>query len=147
MLSSSYLLPLLLLRSFILAPHHTQCGVSTPQPNQQLAAADAAVHGWPLTTLQPLLHSLASSYSQQLMSLLSRPLVVALQQQRQQVASAMLDVLAEEAEWEQADLLADALLLLAYQVGVCMLYVGVSVCVALVASSRGGACGLAAVVQ
>jgi len=82
----------------------------------QLAASDAAVHGWPLTTLLPLLDTLASRYSQELVPLLCRPLVQALQHQQQAVAGAMLRVLREDAELDKADQLWEALLLLAYQV-------------------------------
>lgn len=82
----------------------------------QLAASDAAVHGWPLTTLLPLLDTLASGHSQELVPLLCRPLVQALQHQQQGVVGAMLRVLREDAELDKADQLWEALLLLAYQV-------------------------------
>jgi hypothetical protein len=82
----------------------------------QLAVCDAAMHGWPPATLLPLLHRIASAYDQELIPLLAKPLVVALQHTQQAVADAVMDVLAEHAALDQADLLADALLLLAYQV-------------------------------
>lgn len=84
----------------------------------QLAASDAAIHGWPPSTLAPLLQCMAGRYHQELISLLAKPLVLALQQRRQEVVEALLDVLVREAALDQGDLLADALLLLAYQVGV-----------------------------
>lgn len=86
----------------------------------QLAASDAAVHGWPPSTLVPLLQHMAAAYNQELIPLLAKPLVLALQQQRQEVVGAVMDVLEEEAALDQGDLLADALLLLAYQVGLLM---------------------------
>lgn len=84
----------------------------------QLAASDAAIHGWPPSTLTPLLQCMAGSYHQELISLLAKPLVLALQQRRQEVVESLLDVLVREAALDQGDMLADALLLLAYQVGV-----------------------------
>lgn len=74
------------------------------------------MHGWPHSTLLPLLDTLASQYHQELVQLLAKPLIQALQHQQQAVASAMLTVLAEDAALDQADLLSEALLLLAYQV-------------------------------
>jgi hypothetical protein len=59
---------------------------------------------------------MASAYDQELVPLLAKPLVVALQHTQQAVADAVMDVLEEHAALDQADLLADALLLLAYQV-------------------------------
>jgi hypothetical protein len=82
----------------------------------QLAACDAASNGWPPSTLQPLLHHTAVTYNQELIPLLAKPLVLALQHQRQDVADAVMDVLMREAALDTGDLLAEALLLLAYQV-------------------------------
>jgi hypothetical protein len=61
---------------------------------------------------------MAGSYHQELISLLAKPLVLALQQRRQQAVDSLLDVLVKEAALDQGDMLADSLLLLAYQVGV-----------------------------
>lgn len=83
----------------------------------QLAASDAALYGWPSSTLLPLLDRMAALYNQELISLLAKPVVLALQQRRQDVVHAMFDVLVKEAALDQGDMLADALLLLAYQVG------------------------------
>lgn len=60
---------------------------------------------------------MAVLYNQELISLLAKPLVLALQQRRQEVVRAIMDVLVKEAALDQGDMLADALLLLAYQVG------------------------------
>jgi hypothetical protein len=75
------------------------------------------VHGWPSSTLLPLLDRIAATYHQELIQLLAKPLVQALQQQRQQVVDAVMVVLVRDAALDQGDFLADALLLLAYQVG------------------------------
>lgn len=55
----------------------------------------------------------------ELVSLLAKPLRLALQQQRQEMADMIMDMLARHVVSDQCGALADALLLLAYQVGCC----------------------------
>lgn len=88
-----------------------------------MAATDAAVHPWPLITLDHLLKYMAEHYRIELLQLLHKPLLKALQsssvlQQQQQTAAtvAILECIKSEAVTDAPELLGDVLLLLAQQV-------------------------------
>jgi hypothetical protein len=76
----------------------------------------AATHGWPAEALALLLQHIAARYRLELLLLLARPLLLALQAGNATAAEAMLLVLQQEACTEQPEVLRDVLLLLANQV-------------------------------
>ncbi|WIA42358.1 hypothetical protein OEZ86_008367 [Tetradesmus obliquus] len=81
----------------------------------QLAAMHAAMHGWPPQALAALLQHMAAHFRLELLLLLAKPLLLALQAGHAAAAEAMLLVLQQEACTEQPEVLRDVLLLLANQ--------------------------------
>jgi hypothetical protein len=107
----------------VLTDHTLTC---TCVLSMQMAASSAAVHGWPSATLSLLLSAIERSamrvestrYRSQLtLSLLAKPLRLALQQHRQELADMTMAMLARHVVADRCGALADSLLLLAYQVG------------------------------
>jgi hypothetical protein len=90
-----------------------------------MAASSAAVHGWPSATLSLLLSTIercakrvdVRGNGSELLSLLAKPLRLALQQHRQEMADIIMDMLARHVVADRWGALTDSLLLLAYQVG------------------------------
>jgi hypothetical protein len=75
------------------------------------------MHSWPSAALAALLQQMAARFRLELLLLLAKPLLLALQAGNAAAAEAMLLVLQQEACTEQPEVLRDVLLLLANQVG------------------------------